>query len=85
MQLTPFSPDGSAPFEFQASLGGNNYFVKVLYNNYANRYYVQGTDTQNNIAFFSPMTASPTGFDINLSIGFGSLIYRLSTNSFEAT
>jgi len=85
MQITPFAPNGTTPFEFQASLAGNNYFVKVLYNNYANRYYVQGTDTQNNVAFFTPMVASPVGFDINLSIGFGSLIYRLSTNNFEAT
>ena len=84
MQITPFSPNGVAPFEFQANLAGNNYFVKVLYNNYANRYYVQGTDTQNAVAFFTPMVASPTNFDINLSTGFGSLVYRLSTNSFEA-
>jgi len=84
MQLTTFMPNGSTPFEFQASLGSTNYFVKVLYNNYANRYYVQGTDSQNNVAFFAPMVASPVGYDINLAIGFGSLVYRLSTNSFEA-
>ncbi len=85
MISTLFAPDGTNPFSFQATLGTASYYVKILYNNYANRYYVQGTDTQNTVAFFTPMAASPDGYDINLAVGFGTLVYRLSTNSFEAT
>lgn len=85
MIATVFSPDGTSPFSFQATLGTSSYFVKVLYNNYAQRYYVQGTDSQNTVVFFTPMVASPVGYDINLAVGYGTLVYRLSTNSFEAT
>lgn len=85
-QMTPFVPNGVTPFNFSASIGGGQYFIRVLYNSYVNRYYVQATDTSNQVAFFTPMVASPEGYDINLALvlGNGSLVYRKGTNTFEA-
>lgn len=86
MQQIPFTPNGATPFSFTASIGGKTYFLRVLYNSYVNRYYVQATNTSNQVAFFTPMVASPEGYDINLAlvIGRGSLVYKKSTNNFEA-
>lgn len=85
-QLIPFIPNGITPFGFATTIGGTKYFIRVLYNNYSNRYYVQATDTNNQVAFFTPMIGSPEKYDINLALvlGSGLLVYRKGTNNFEA-
>ncbi|EGM7354730.1 hypothetical protein AB9O48_004014 [Salmonella enterica] len=82
-----FNPDGKTPFSFQATVGGAKLFATVPYNLYANRYYVRLTDGQGQIVSCVPLIGSPDGFDINLALPFapGSLVYRVSTNQFEAT
>ena len=82
-----FNPDGKTPFSFQATVGGAKLFATVPYNLYANRFYVRLTDGQGRIVSYVPLIGSPDGFDINLALPFapGSLVYRVSTNQFEAT
>lgn len=82
----PFNPDGRVPFTFQATVGGARVFGTALYNLYANRYYLQLTDNQGIVASFVPLVGSPDDFDINLALPFapGKLVYRVSTNQFEA-
>ncbi|OKP31366.1 hypothetical protein [Serratia fonticola] len=82
-----FIQSDKAPFRFTASVGGQTLFITVLYNLYSNRYFVQATDDNNSVVLFTPMVASPPGSDINLALPYapGTLIYRESTNNFEAT
>lgn len=83
----PFKPDGKAPFNFQATVGGARVFGTVPYNLYANRYYLKLADGQGNVVAFVPLIGSPDNFDINLALPFapGKLVYRISSNQFEAT
>ncbi|MNE14399.1 hypothetical protein D3C76_1403370 [compost metagenome] len=84
---TTFIPSDKAPFRFTASVGGETLFITVLFNLYSNRYFIQATDGNNSVVLFVPMIASPLDSDTNLALPFapGSLIYRESTNNFEAT
>lgn len=84
--IIPYAPDGRTPFTFQATVGGRSVFGTVFYNHYANRPYLQLKDQTGVIDYF-PLVNSPDDFDINLAIVLpaGSLVYRRSTNSFEAT
>ncbi|EGT3137597.1 hypothetical protein NPF39_001039 [Salmonella enterica subsp. enterica serovar Uganda] len=83
----PFKPDGKAPFTFQTTVGGARVFGTVPYNLYANRYYLQLTDGQGNVVTYVPLIGSPDNYDINLALPFapGALVYRVSSNQFEAT
>lgn len=82
-----FVPSVKAPFRFTANVGGKTLFISVLYNLYSNRYFIQAADDSNKVVLFVPMIASPPDSDINLALPYasGKLIYRESTNNFEAT
>jgi hypothetical protein len=82
-----FKPDGKTPFSFQTTVGGAKLFATVPYNLYANRYYLRLTDGQGRNVSFVPLIGSPDNFDINLALPYapGSLVYRVSSNQFEAT
>lgn len=82
-----FTPDGKMPFTFQATVGGAKLFATVPFNIYAQRYYLRLTDGQGGVASFVPLVGSPDDFDINLALPFapGKLVYRVSTNQFEAS
>ena len=82
-----FSPPNNEPFQFTASVNGRMLFCVVLYNFYANRYYLQATDNGNAVALNVPMIASPDEYDINLALPFapGKIVYRASSNQFEVT
>jgi hypothetical protein len=84
---TAFTPSDKAPFRFTASIGGQTFFITIPYNRYANRYYVQISDTNNTIVIYTPLVASPDNYDINLALPYapGALVYRESTKNFEAT
>lgn len=85
--IIPFKPDGKAPFYFQATVGGTRVFGTVPYNLYANRYYLKLTDGQGNAVSYVPMIGSPDNYDFNLALPLapGKLVYRISSNQFEAT
>lgn len=87
MQTIPLKAGGSTPFSFNTTVGGVKVFGSVPYNIAANRYYLKLTDGQGSTVAYTPLIASPDGFDINLALSLrsGSLIYRESTNQFEAT
>jgi hypothetical protein len=84
---TAFKPNSTQPFSFRASVGGTTLTVAVPYNLYANRYYVKMVNGQGESQGYVPLVASPDDYDINLALGVGagSLVYRASTNQFEAT
>ncbi|CAD6037281.1 hypothetical protein [Escherichia coli] len=85
--LIPFRPDGRTPFQFTVSVGGTTLFATALWNLYANRYYLKLTDNSGDTVVFCPMVASPDDYDINLALAYapGKLIYRESSNQFEAS
>ncbi|ELU6036683.1 hypothetical protein SCG61_001008 [Salmonella enterica] len=87
MVTIPFKPDGQTPFTFQATVGGMKVFGSVPYNLSANRYYVKLTNGQGAVIVYVPMIGSPDGYDINLALPCapGTLVYRVSSNQFEAT
>lgn len=87
MKTIPFIPDGKFPFTFQATVGGQKVFGTVPFNLYANRYYLKLTDGQGNIITSVPMVGSPDGYDINLALPCapGTLVFRVSSNQFEAS
>lgn len=85
--LIPFKPDGREPFQFSAQIGENELFTRVPFNQYANRYYLELKDSSGEVLVYTPLIASPDGYDINLALPFlpGKLIYRESTNQFEVS
>lgn len=82
-----FKPPSDQPFTFRASVGGSAVFGTVPWNHYARRYYLQLKDSQNSVVAYLPLVASPDGYDINLalSLSSGTLVFRESTQQFEAT
>jgi hypothetical protein len=59
--LTKFSPGLTAnpPFQFSATLDGNQYTISVTWNFAAQRYYIQITDQFGNTIVTRPMIGSP--------------------------
>lgn len=82
-----FSPPASQPFTFRANVGGISLFGSVPWNHYAQRYYLQLKNSQNEVIACVPLVSSPDDYDINLALstGSGSLVFRESTQQFEAT
>ncbi|ENC7539748.1 hypothetical protein ABK178_004278 [Salmonella enterica subsp. enterica serovar Brandenburg] len=85
--LIPFKPDGRGPFQFTARIGEYEIFARVPFNLYANRYYLELKDSSGEVLVYTPLIASPDGYDINLALPFalGKLIFRESTNQFEVS
>ncbi|WP_324028581.1 hypothetical protein GC087_14425 [Pantoea sp. JZ2] len=84
--IIPFKPNGKETFRFTVSVGGTTLFATVPFNLYSNRYYLKLTDGAGNIVAYCPLVGSPDDYDINLALPYspGSLIYRVSSNQFEA-
>lgn len=82
-----FKPVSDQPFTFRASVGGSQVFGSVPWNHYARRYYLQLKDSQNAVVAYVPLVASPDNYDINLALSLepGKLVFRDSTQQFEAT
>lgn len=83
-----FAPDNTAspPFQFNATLDGDNYIITTTWNVYAQGWYVNCFDTSGNIINSQPLIASPPSGDIALFPGIFStstVIYRESSNNFE--
>ncbi|EPD1271069.1 hypothetical protein ACR6AX_001226 [Escherichia coli] len=81
----PFKPDGEKPFKFKFRMGGEILFARVPFNLYANRYYLELKNSSGEVIVYTPLIASPDGYDINLALPFAprKLIFRESTNQFE--
>ncbi len=58
----------------------------VPWNQYSRRYYLKLCDGQGKTVVYVPLVASPDDYDINLALPYapGKLVYRASTNQFEA-
>jgi hypothetical protein len=85
--VIPFTPSGQTPFSFRATVGGAKVFGLVPYNIYSQRYYLMLTDGQGAVVSYTPLIGSPDDFNINLALSYapGTLVYRVSSNQFEAT
>jgi len=85
--LIPFKPDGREPFQFTTQIGRHELFARVPFNLYANRYYLELKGSSGEVIVYTPLIASPDGYDINLALPFapGKLIFRESTNQFEVS
>lgn len=81
-----FRPPASQPFTFRATVGGSPVFGSVPWNHYARRYYLQLKDGQNAVIAYVPLVASTDDYDINLALSLspGKLVFRDSTQQFEA-
>lgn len=87
MITIPFVTSSRAPFTFTTTVGGQVVYATVPYNFYANRYYLQLMGGSNEQLAYVPLIASSDDYDINLALPLapGKLIYRASTNNFEAS
>lgn len=86
MQTITFTPNSREVFTFTVEINGETFYASTPYNHYDNRYYVQLKNGNNEVVTYVPMIASPDGYDINLALAFapGLLVYRASSNNFEA-
>ncbi|EDG5391655.1 hypothetical protein DFQ87_22335 [Salmonella enterica subsp. enterica serovar Montevideo] len=83
----PFKPDGREPFQFTVRIGEYETFARVPFNLYANRYYLELKGSSGEVIVYTPLIASPDGYDVNLALPCspGKLIFRESTNQFEVS
>jgi hypothetical protein len=56
--IVQFTPSSIQAFAFQATLGGAQYTVTILWNVFGQRYYIQVTDLSGNLIIFRAMTSS---------------------------
>lgn len=85
MEIIPFKPNSKEPFSFQVVIGGVKLFGTVLWNLYANRYYIKLNDGTGETVVFVPLIESSESFDINLALPYapGKLLYRGASRQFE--
>lgn len=70
MTYINFSPSVLAPFQFQATLDGNNYAVVITWSLFGQRYYINVFDLSNNLVVSQAMVGSPNNYPINLVNGY---------------
>ncbi|MFZ4220797.1 hypothetical protein [Enterobacter ludwigii] len=87
MNIIPFDPTSDTPLTFSATVGGTAVYGTVLFNIYAQRFYLRLTGGSNQTLVYVPMVDSPDDFDINLALPLapGKLVYRASTSNIEAS
>ena len=83
--IVSFRPSPAANFQFQASLDGSTYTITVIWNLSGQRWYINVTDSQNQLIVSLPMIASPDNFNIDLLAGYFTtvLVFRQSSQQFE--
>ncbi len=87
---TPLGQSITTPFQFTATLDGDNYTVSLAWNTFGQRFFINITDQGGNLILATPLISSAdasTGFPaINLVGGYfvtSTLIFRESTQQFE--
>ncbi len=86
--VTTFTPSSTQAFQFQATLanasGTATYNCSVLWNTYAQRWYLQIVDQNNMLILNEPLIASPAGYDISLCRGMftSRFVYLEGTQQF---
>ena len=86
MTTTLFTQPLYTPFAFQALFDGSTYSVTIPWSLYGQRYYLMVNALDGTLIVNTPLVGSPDGYDINLINGYfttSTLVWRLSTNSFE--
>ena len=85
---TLFTPGPQAPFQFNATLDGQQYLVIITWNIFGQRWYVNIYDLYGNLVLAIAMAGSPPDYNINLVQGYfttSTFVYRVATNSFEVS
>ena len=93
MTTFTFNPSPYAPFQFQPTLDGQVYNVVCTWNAGGQRYYFNIYDLSGNLICSLPIVGSPPAgssafADINLIGSYfttSTLVYRVSSNSFEVS
>lgn len=72
--LVPFTPSTSAPFTFQPIIAGTQYNATITWNAFAERYYLNLTDTSGNLVLCTAIVSSGPRLGATLTwedTGFG--------------
>lgn len=67
--LTAFTPTNAGPFQFGATLDGQDYICNVTWNLWAQRWYLNIYTTQGVAVLARALIASPPDYPINLIYG----------------
>lgn len=80
-----FVPDPASNFQFNATFDGQSYSVRVTWNVFGQRYYVNIYTTQGILMLSIAMVGSPPDYDISLTVGIFTtkLVWRVAANQFE--
>ena len=83
--IVNFTPNAYANFQFQPVLDGTSYTAVIVWNMYAQRYYMNLFTLTNQRVLTIPLIASPPDSYISLTAGYfiTKLIYRASKQQFE--
>jgi hypothetical protein len=84
--IVDFAPSQNSPFQFQATLDGVAHTIRVTWNLFGERYYVNCFTQTGARVFTLPLIGSPEGYDINLAAGYftrSTLVYRAPNRQFE--
>lgn len=80
-----FVADPASNFQFQATFDGQSYTVRITWNLFGQRYYVNIYTTQGVLVLSIAMVGSPPDYDISLTTGIFTtkLVWRIANNQFE--
>ena len=81
----PFIPTPTSPFQFQAIFDGATYLVTTRWNVFAQRWYVEITNSAQERVLLIARIGSPRGVDISMTAGYFTtkLIWRDPDGQFE--
>lgn len=82
-QFTPI-PTSSPPFQFQATLDGNQYNIATLWNVFGQRWYIQVTDQTGVLVVNKPLIGSDPTYLVSMVAGYftSTLAYYPNTQTF---
>lgn len=81
----PFNVSPSSNFQFQANFDGKSYNVRINWNLFGQRYYVNIYTLSGDLVLCLPLIGSPDFFNISLTAGYFTtmLIWRVQSGNFE--
>lgn len=62
--LIPFTPSTTSNFKFQATLDGQQYSIRIDWNLFGARYYLNIYDLSNNLIVSRPLIGTPLGYQL---------------------
>jgi hypothetical protein len=82
----PLSPPPGQGFDFQATLDGNTYRMRVTWNVFGQRWFLSCFTANDVLVFHQALVSSPQEGDINLLAGYfitSTLVFRALGSQFE--